>query len=135
MTEEERKHRERMLAFATKKMKEDKDGQKLMFDEPDPIKGMVPRYAWQTEKDAALAIARHCKTKLQRQIIQAFKTHGAMTDEELENLPQFTHYGPTTVKKRRTELFQMGMVINTGRTKANSRGIHMIIWDLAQELK
>jgi hypothetical protein len=37
-----------------------------------------------------------------------------MTDGELENLPVFAHYGPSTVRKRRSELYQAGRVAETG---------------------
>ena len=55
--------------------------------------------------------------------------HG-MTDQELEDLPRFRpRYAYSTVRKRRTELFQGGLLIKVG-TRVNSRRQTMIVWDL-----
>ena len=56
--------------------------------------------------------------------------HG-MTDQELEDLPRFRpRYAYSTVRKRRTELFQAGLLVNTGKTRINPRRQTMIVWDL-----
>lgn len=69
-----------------------------------------------TSIDAAKAILP-CRTVLQQQIINALLARGPMTDGELENLEQFKQYGPSTVRKRRSELYQDGRVIWTGKTR------------------
>lgn len=60
-------------------------------------------------------------------VLNAFEAEGPMTDEELEELPQFAAYGPSTIRKRRSELYQAGKVTQTGKRK-NSRGQNMIVW-------
>lgn len=67
----------------------------------------------QTSIDAAKAILP-CRTVLQQQIINALLVHGPMTDGELEGLRIFAAYGPSTVRKRRSELFHDGRIIRTG---------------------
>lgn len=54
--------------------------------------------------------------------------HG-MTDQELEDLSRFSHYAYSTVRKRRTELFQAGLLVEVG-IRTNSRRQKMIVWDL-----
>jgi hypothetical protein len=70
----------------------------------------------QTSIDAAKAILP-CRTVLQQQIVTALLARGPMTDGELENLEQFSGYGPSTVRKRRSELLQDGRVVWTGKTR------------------
>ncbi len=55
-----------------------------------------------------------CRTVLQQQIVNALIARGPMTDGELERLPMFADYGPSTVRKRRSELYQDGRVVPTG---------------------
>lgn len=50
-----------------------------------------------------------------------------MTDEELELLDEFHGYGPSTIRKRRSELYQLGKVVGVAERK-NSRGQKMIVW-------
>lgn len=58
-----------------------------------------------------------CRRILQQQILTALLVRGPMTDGELEKLPQFASYGPSTVRKRRSELYQDGRVIPTGKRR------------------
>lgn len=67
-----------------------------------------------TSIDAAERVAKSCRTELQGAIYDKLIELGPMTDGELENLPQFSHYAPSTVRKRRSELFQDGRVAETG---------------------
>ena len=70
----------------------------------------------ETSIEAAKAVLP-CRTVLQQQILSALVARGPMTDGELENLPQFASYGPSTVRKRRSELYQDGRVILTGEKR------------------
>ncbi len=95
----------------------------------DDITGMVRRVGHSTSVAAAKILVRGA-TALQRRVLDAFKKHGPMTDEELERLPEFSEYGPTTVHKRRTELYQAGLVEQYS-VKRNSRGVKMIVWNIS----
>lgn len=70
----------------------------------------------ETSVEAAKAILP-CRTILQQQIVNALLTRGPMTDGELEKLDRFAGYGPSTVRKRRSELLQDGKVVWTGKTR------------------
>jgi hypothetical protein len=98
---------------------------------PDDITGMVRGEGPSTSVAAAKILVRGV-TALQRRVLDAFKQRGPMTDEELERLPEFSEYGPTTVHKRRTELYQAGKVERYSM-KPNSRGVTMIIWNIKKE--
>ena len=89
---------------------------------------MIPSDPHDTEVDAARAAAK-IKTKLQGYVLDALG-NWPMTDEELEELPQFRHYGPTTVSKRRTEVYQMGKVTYAGFKRLNHRRFKMKVWQL-----
>lgn len=69
-----------------------------------------------TSIDAAKAIMP-CRTVLQQQIVTALLARGPMTDGELEKLEQFANYGPSTVRKRRSELYHDGKIIPTGKRR------------------
>jgi hypothetical protein len=71
-------------------------------------------------------------TKLHAKVLSAFAEHGEMTDAKLEQLPQFSDYGPSTIRKRRSELFLMGKLADTGRRELNERGAKMIVWAINQ---
>jgi hypothetical protein len=43
-------------------------------------------------------------------------------------LPQFESYGPSTIRKRRSELYQAGELERSG-VHRNSRGQTMTVWD------
>jgi hypothetical protein len=92
---------------------------------------MVRRENPSTSVAAAKIIVRGV-SDLQRRVLEAFTQQGPMTDEELEQLPQFSHYGPTTVHKRRTELYQAHKV-ERDSMKRNSRGVRMIVWNIRKE--
>lgn len=86
---------------------------------------MVRIPSHETSIDAAKSVLP-CRTVLQSQILSALKVHGPMTDGELESLPQFSVYGPSTVRKRRSELFHDGRVRLTGE-----RRDRMNVWEVA----
>lgn len=79
----------------------------------------------QTAIDASERVAP-CRKVLQQQIMTAFRARGPMTDGELENLPQFKDkFKPSTVRKRRSELYQDGQVVAT-----LDRRDGMTVWDI-----
>ena len=69
-------------------------------------------------------------SELHIQVLDALEDHGPMTDEQLERLPQFAGYGPSTLRKRRSELWQMGRLKRHGE-RQNSRGKYMVVWGVA----
>ena len=68
-------------------------------------------------------------SRLHKQVMAALKAHGPMIDTELEELPQFRGYGPSTLRKRRSELFQAGYLRRVA-VRRNSRGQKMIAWGI-----
>lgn len=82
-----------------------------------------------TSREAAVAVAGGSKA-MHKKILEAFANCPTLTDQELEELSVFRGYGPSTVRKRRSELFQMGKLKQMAVTK-NSRGRMMIVWGLS----
>jgi hypothetical protein len=95
------------------------------------LTGMVRHGDPSTAKAAAGAVAQH-RTELHKLVLEALRTHGPMTDEDLEQLPQFKDYGPSTIRKRRSELFESKDVLSSGARK-NSRNRPMIVWKIAEQ--
>ena len=77
----------------------------------------VPDHHTSIESAEAIAPIR---TKLQGEIYDILCLR-PMTDGELELLPQFRVYGPSTVRKRRSELYQAGRIEETGETRARMK--------------
>lgn len=102
----------------------------LPFDSIPDIHGMVRESNPFTSKDAAIVVARK-RTELHERVLAAFEQYGPMTDEELERLPEFRDFGPSTIRKRRSELFQQDALIVVG-DRVNSRGRSMLVWRLPE---
>lgn len=73
-----------------------------------------------TSIDAANQVAK-CKTERQAEVLAAFTTHGAMTDGEMEKLPQFATWKASTARKRRGELCEAGKIVETGERRAGMK--------------
>lgn len=93
------------------------------------IEGMVRADDHSTSVDAAVAISLQLND-LHKKVIAAFRSRGPMTDEQLEQLPDFVTYGPSTIRKRRSELYQDGRLVEV-RIDVNSRNRKMKVWALA----
>jgi len=79
-----------------------------------------------TSKLAAQSVTPHL-SKLHSLVLEAFKSAGELTDEELENRPEFRGLAPSTCRKRRSELVAMDKLEPCGE-RVNSRGIKMVVW-------
>ena len=62
-----------------------------------------------TSREAAARILPKVNA-LHEQVLAAIDAAGpaGLTDRGLEQLPQFARYGPSNIRKRRSELFQLG---------------------------
>lgn len=96
------------------------------------ITGMVRSGDHGTSVMAAESVAESM-SELQQKVYSALKTYGPLTDEELESLPQFARFAYSTVRKRRTDLYQNGAVFKIGE-KLNSRRRQMIVWGLKEHI-
>jgi hypothetical protein len=104
-------------------------GAHLQPDLFEDISGMVHADDPYTSIDAATVIA-HRRNELHEKVLAAFAHYGSMTDEQLETLPEFHDYGPSTIRKRRSELFQQHALVAVGDV-VNTRGRRMLVWSLA----
>ena len=80
----------------------------------------------ETAKDAGRIFEDRGLGSLHRQVLAALDD-GPLTDEDLERRPEFAHLGPSTVRKRRHELYDIGMIVHFD-TVRNSRGRTMMRW-------
>jgi hypothetical protein len=92
------------------------------------IRGMVRKGDPFTCILAATTIEKKA-SELHAAITLEIRRRGPMTDGELEDLSRFSRYAYSSVRKRRTELFQGGLLISVGSRK-NKRGNTMLVWDL-----
>jgi hypothetical protein len=84
-----------------------------------------------TSKIAGKSFERGDLSELHQRVLSAFKLVGPMTDEVLERLPAFSKYAPSTLRKRRHELYAIGKLIVHGLV-TNSRGKPMTVWAVAR---
>lgn len=89
-------------------------GQADLFATAPPRAPATHRRGLDTEREAAAKIAPRI-ARLHSEVMGALLTNGAMTDRELERLPQFDKYGPSTIRKRRSELYQAGALVAEGK--------------------
>lgn len=97
-----------------------------LFECEQSIKGMVHSDDPSTSVVAANSI-NQCKSRLHQKVMDAFGIYGSMTDSELEGLDEFKDYGPSTIRKRRSELYQSGKLEVCGE-RNNNRGFKMLVW-------
>lgn len=96
-----------------------------------PLRRMVHRHDPPTSLESAAVVARKL-TVLHGYVLQAFREQGPMTDEDVEQLPQFADFGPSTIRKRRSELYQAGRLAAVGERR-NSRNRRMVIWAIVEQ--
>ena len=89
------------------------------FQHPDNVRTTDP----ETSADSA-DLARHFRRALKTKVLFEFRIRGAMTAGEAEQLPAFSDYGPSSVRKRISELAKAGQLESVGR-----RG-RMTIYDI-----
>ena len=79
------------------------------------------------ESQAAAVRVLCLLTPIQRQVLHALADAGSkgLTDRELETLPIFAARGPSTIRKRRSELFHAGRVVRIDRRDG------MAVWSIA----
>lgn len=81
-----------------------------------------------TAKIAGSGFEQRGISDLHELVLEALRA-GPLTDEELERLPQFARLAPSTVRKRRSELFHMGRIKRSAVVQ-NARGRPMLKWAL-----
>lgn len=83
--------------------------------------------ARRTDPTTSRAAATSVKTKtLQKMILEALKEVGPMTTEELAAVLQETI---VTVSPRMRPLVNLGLVKDSGQTRANNSGRNAIVWE------
>jgi hypothetical protein len=104
-----------------------------MSDDLD-LRGMIR----EPDHDTSVAAAAHhepTRTELQNRVEAAIRREAprhdpqGLNDEELRLLPEFVQdeYAESTVRKRRTELYQQGRLVKVGK-RPNAAGFMMTVW-------
>lgn len=83
----------------------------------------------ETSERAAAAMAS-VTGKIALEVLEFFKHRGLAggTDDELK--VAFPDAAESSYRKRRTELFHKGLLVDTGQTRPNRRGRDEIVWRL-----
>ena len=85
-----------------------------LFAEQPELRPLVRHQDSDTSKEAAQSIADSLDGK--RAIVKAlFELHGILTDLDLERLQECSHWAASTARKRRTELWQAGILVKVGK--------------------
>ena len=96
----------------------------LNFDPPP----MHRKHDHATSVSAAEAV-RPRVSALQALVLLVLDKRGPLTDEQLETSPDLMGFAPSTVRKRRSELYQRGLVVSCGEV-LNSRDRRMTLWNV-----
>lgn len=92
-----------------------------------PVRAPMAR---RDDHDTSVAAAKAIEpelSELQMKVLTALEIYEAMTDGELEKLERFDGCRPSTVRKRRSELYQNGLVVKAGRRDG------MTVWAVANK--
>lgn len=93
-------------------------------ERPDVPRGMSHRDGLPTEREAAAKVARKLNA-LHDEVLDAFRAKGPMDARQAEELAQFSHLGPSTIRKRISELF------HAGRLAADGKRDGLTVWRIA----
>jgi hypothetical protein len=85
----------------------------------------------ETSREAASSFTPVRLTEIQKDVLAFFRSHGPATDEELRESLEAKHPAESTLRKRRTELVQRGLLHDTGTTKFSGNRRRMIVWECA----
>lgn len=72
----------------------------------------------ETSKTAAVAVAVHLN-KLQAEVLEAYRFYGKMSARQMER--KFPEYGFSTVRKRVSELYKLGLLVTDGTETASGK--------------
>lgn len=107
-------------------------GQQLSFTDvrPSPTAaitriGMTHRHDHDTSIAAADRVHDRL-SELQEEVMAVLREYGPMTARECERLDSFSRCGPSTVRKRISELYKVGKVTGVGRRDG------MKVWGLVK---
>ena len=100
----------------------------FQFDDPD-LKGMVRVPDHDTSIAAAITVLP-ALSHLKKSILSNLEAFGPQTDEEMSDRFQHLNLAESTVRKRRGELVQAGLVEEAGFTRPNRLGSEMKVWRL-----
>lgn len=89
----------------------------LFAQQADAVPMVRRRGDHATSHEAADRLAGRL-SELHRLTLAAFSAAGprGLTDRELEDLPQFAKFGPSTLRKRRSELYRAGRLVTVPGT-------------------
>ena len=99
----------------------------LSFDVPARARNTDPA----TSHEAAESLNAKHLSDLQALVLAWFRKYGPGTDEQLERHECFAKLAPSTARKRRSDLLEMGLLKDTGKRELNSRGRSMVVWGVA----
>lgn len=100
------------------------------FDEPAVIRPVARATDPDTSWEAANSFTKKRLSAIQEDVLDQFRRHNTMTDEELEDALAWKYHAQTTVSKRRTDLVRLGYLRNTGEKTWNRNNRRMIRWGL-----
>jgi hypothetical protein len=105
--------------------------QTLLFPESPVLpKATARRTDPDTSHAAAASFTEQKLTEIQRDVLSFFRQVRRATDEQLETCLHLKHPGFSTLRKRRTDLVQMGLLRDSGERAVNGGCRKMIVWEI-----
>lgn len=97
-----------------------------VLDTPTRLLAGMVRGTDRLESQHAAVRQLEGRSALQQRLLHILATEGPLTDRELESRTEFRGYGPSSIRKRRSELFQAKLIVDCGRRDK------LTLWDLAR---
>jgi hypothetical protein len=85
----------------------------------------------ETSRLAAEAFTEQRLTEIQSVVFELFTIRRRLTDEEIEDALSVKYPAFSTLRKRRTDLVQLGLIRDSGERKLNRNNRKMIVWEIA----
>lgn len=102
----------------------------LFPESPISPKATARRTDPDTSHAAAASFTEQRLTAIQSDVLSFFRQVRRATDEQLETCLRLKHPGFSTLRKRRTDLVQMGLLRDSGERAINDGHRRMIVWEI-----
>jgi hypothetical protein len=86
----------------------------------------------ETSHESAEAFTEQRLTEIQTAVFELFTVRRRLTDEEIEDALSVKYPAFSTLRKRRTDLVQMGLIRDSGERRFNRNRRRMIVWEIAK---
>jgi len=85
-----------------------------------------------TSWDAAYSLSSKYIRESQERVYDMLYSIGPSIDEDLQSTSLHNGMSPSSIRTRRSELVDLGLVVNSGEKRTTKSGRQAIVWKVAQ---